>query len=725
MKCRFQFLVIIFFIVSSSIAQVPAGFNYQGVLRNSSGELIQNTEVNLRISIIQGSITGDAIYTETHLVTTHNSGGFTLQVGDGSPEIGTFSAIDWSAGPYYIETELDENGGTSYTSLGTVPLLAVPYAMFATDVANKDDADADSQNEIQDLDLTNNILSITKKSSPTHIDLAPFQGNNTDEQVLDLSGTTLSISGGNNVDLSALQDGVDDADNDPANEIQLLKLRGDTLELSKGNEIILPDTSQWSLNGNKLYYNAGNVGVGSTNPVSKLEVKSTAVSGALFQVINANNDTVFAVYPDGVKVFVNPDAKGKVGGFAISGRSPNKAGSIDYMKVTQDSTRIYVNQPAKGKVGGFAISGRSPNKSILQDYFIINEDSTRFYVKDTTSTKGKVGGFAISGRSPNKGTERPFLNMDRYNYFIGHESGTKNNGGWHNSFLGYQAGYNNITGGSNVFLGYKTGYGNESGQNNNYIGYEVGLISQEGNYNNVIGYRAMLNDPDPNYNVIIGAEAARYAEHNFENIIIGPMAARNTKMNGSSIVMGSSTAQLVDYLNHSIILGNNAAAFSDTSEKDIFIGEHAGGNLKHSYMNVFIGHSTGRNMTEGQFNVMIGGYNAYHYEDNKGSFNTIMGYQAGNKCNGDGNVFIGYKAGYMETGSNKLYISNSTTSNPLIKGDFSTGKTTLNNVLNLKGVTEYGASPSEGDIIRLNGHATDPDGLYIYTGSDWQAITTW
>ncbi|HMQ77824.1 MAG TPA: hypothetical protein PKE21_17120, partial [Flavobacteriales bacterium] len=57
---------------------------------------------------------------------------FTVGVGEGSPTSGTFSAIDWSAGPYFVEVGLDPAGGTAYSSIGVQQLLSVPYALYAT-----------------------------------------------------------------------------------------------------------------------------------------------------------------------------------------------------------------------------------------------------------------------------------------------------------------------------------------------------------------------------------------------------------------------------------------------------------------------------------------------------------------------------------------------------------------------------------------------------------------
>lgn len=138
------------------------------------------------------------------------------------------------------------------------------------------------------------------------------------------------------------------------------------------------------------------------------------VGEALFAVKNAAGDTIFAVYNDGVKVVVPYGTKGKVGGFAVSGRSPGKTIEEQYLLVTPDSTRVFVNElDVKGKVGGFAVSGRSPGKSILTEYFISTADSTRVYVNDTLTTKGKVGGFAVSGRSPGKGIGENYMEVTR------------------------------------------------------------------------------------------------------------------------------------------------------------------------------------------------------------------------------------------------------------------------------------------------------------------------
>ncbi len=113
------------------IAQAPEKFNYQAIVYKSNGQLLKNRPVGLRFSILEGSANGSAVYIETQNVMTNNNGLVDAQIGDGSVVLGTFSAIMWSSGIYFIKTETDPNGGTNYTITGTSQLLSVPYALFA------------------------------------------------------------------------------------------------------------------------------------------------------------------------------------------------------------------------------------------------------------------------------------------------------------------------------------------------------------------------------------------------------------------------------------------------------------------------------------------------------------------------------------------------------------------------------------------------------------------
>jgi hypothetical protein len=119
------------FLPRQGIAQTPEKMSFQAVIRNSSEALVTNKQIGIQISILQGSASGTAVYAETQTPTTNANGLVSLEIGAGTVVSGTFATIDWSAGPYFIKTETDLAGGTSYTITGTSQLLSVPYALHA------------------------------------------------------------------------------------------------------------------------------------------------------------------------------------------------------------------------------------------------------------------------------------------------------------------------------------------------------------------------------------------------------------------------------------------------------------------------------------------------------------------------------------------------------------------------------------------------------------------
>jgi microcystin-dependent protein len=124
-------LLILLACISSSFAQSPQKFGYQTVLRDNSTTLIANTQVGIKATVRQGSANGTAVYAETHITTTDLGGVASLEIGTGSAVLGTFVAINWAAGPFFIQVETDPSGGTNYTLSSTEPLVSVPYALYA------------------------------------------------------------------------------------------------------------------------------------------------------------------------------------------------------------------------------------------------------------------------------------------------------------------------------------------------------------------------------------------------------------------------------------------------------------------------------------------------------------------------------------------------------------------------------------------------------------------
>jgi len=125
---------LFFFTAISCLAQSPQRISYQVVLRDQSNNLVQALQVGMRISILQGSETGSAVYVETQTPTTNWNGLVSLEIGAGTTIAGEFSSINWVNGPYFIKTETDPNNGgvaANYSIVGTGPINSVPYALYA------------------------------------------------------------------------------------------------------------------------------------------------------------------------------------------------------------------------------------------------------------------------------------------------------------------------------------------------------------------------------------------------------------------------------------------------------------------------------------------------------------------------------------------------------------------------------------------------------------------
>ncbi len=272
MKKLFTLCVIIALTISI-VAQSPQKMSYQAVVRNTSGVLQANQAVGMKISILQGSATGTPVYVETQTTTTNANGLVTLEIGSGTIVSGTFSGIDWSNGTYFIKTETDPTGGTSYTITGTSQILSVPYALYSktAKTANYND-------------LTNKPTTLSGYGITDAVSIAGTQT---------ISGETT--------------------------------FKGTTPDLE----------------------------------------------APLFEVKNKDGQTIFAVYNEGVRIWVADGAKGTKGGFAVGGFDQTKTWNQEYLRVTSDSTRIYVKETDKGLTGGFAIGGFDNTISDLGNFIVL------------------------------------------------------------------------------------------------------------------------------------------------------------------------------------------------------------------------------------------------------------------------------------------------------------------------------------------------------------------
>ncbi|NPA43900.1 MAG: hypothetical protein GXO49_00035, partial [Chlorobi bacterium] len=174
-------------------------------------------------------------------------------------------------------------------------------------------------------------------------------------------------------------------------------------------------STQWKNNESTIYYNDGNVGVGTTTPSGKLVIKAApdaASDSVLFEVKDKDGVPLMTITSEGVKIYVKDSSKGVAGGFAV-GRYAAAKGDIDttFLLVTPDSTRVYTVPDSKGGAGGFAVGRYASAKGgATNKYFFTGIDSTRIYLNE--NTKGVAGGFAVGRYAAAKGDEIDYFNIN-------------------------------------------------------------------------------------------------------------------------------------------------------------------------------------------------------------------------------------------------------------------------------------------------------------------------
>jgi hypothetical protein len=146
--CTVSFFFLIFCSQIAS-AQSPDRIPYQAVIRSSSGALLADQSVCVRISILRGSSSGTAVYSETHAGKTNAYGQLTLEIGGGAVVSGSFGSIPWSRGKMFAKIEIDPAGGTNYTLSSTTQLLSVPYALNSKTVNLSKSGDTITVGDVQ------------------------------------------------------------------------------------------------------------------------------------------------------------------------------------------------------------------------------------------------------------------------------------------------------------------------------------------------------------------------------------------------------------------------------------------------------------------------------------------------------------------------------------------------------------------------------------------------
>jgi hypothetical protein len=422
--------IVALFFSLCAMAQTPQGIGYQAVARNTLGEVISNSDVSLRISILEGAADGNAVYVETHNITTNKFGLINMQIGKGTKSLGDFNLIDWGGNRYFTKIEMDVEGGTNFAEVGISEMLSVPYALYA-EKANQVDLQAGEGISVNGKTISN--------TSPN------------ENQTLLVTGNELTISNGNTVTLPSY-----------------VYTAGDSIRIE--NNVIsntAPDKTV-SITGNEF------IKVSGTYPDYSLSLeKFSNYNPNLFLGRGAGRFTdTTGLTVRGWNTFVGDSAGASnttawmntfIGSWAgkdnTTGDWNTFLGQETGSNNTEGADNTFLGQSA-----GYANTTGTDNIFIGANSGGVNKTGNfNVYVGSQSGSQGNNNTF-VGYQAGNMPTALTANN----NVFLGYKSGYKAKSTANNVFLGYQSGFANMDGKANVFIGYNAGM-NEMGSNKLYI----------------------------------------------------------------------------------------------------------------------------------------------------------------------------------------------------------------------------------------------------------------
>jgi hypothetical protein len=679
MKTKLPLTLLLSFSFYLLSSQVPQGFNYQAIARDGTTGNPITDPIDVKIAILSDDDPETIIREELHSVDPDDHGLFSLVVGKGSWVSGltNFSDIDWTVTPKYIRTMIFYGG--EWKNMGPAQLWSVPYAMFSPSTSpwslngsslyysggniGIGTATPTSKLEVKGgeshfaYNAGNSALRFTTgygnsfmfkpldhalqiqtdhTGDPTILYLYKSGqvgvGNTDPAYILDISGRARIRSGGGSAGLWLMNN---------ANTLDR-----SFIGMYEDNYVGLYGVGAgW---GMLMNVNNGNVGIGTVNPAYKLEVNGGIATSGL--VIASGVQTGLMIYKS------DNSADQKCTEILSLGTNGNLVGRFVNDAYTQAenwlnvarNTGTYTVSSVTIPSGNFGVGTSTPagrveivtpdtwpdetplfevkNKHGVAVLAVYNNGVKINIEHDPDGVKGPKGGFNIGGYDYTKGGTYTFMNVTpdsiRFNINNGTSKGPKG---------GFAIG----------------GFGTTKGAINEDFMYITPQSSNGGNYNAKMGFEAGKNSAGP-HNTYMGVQAGKG--------VAGSTAASNIFIGEGSGMNNSGS-----YVSYLLVLpgGGTTTAFNSWGGENVAVGNYTGVGLYGTFLhqsygqrNVLIGHYTGFNLTTGSKNVIIG---------NSAGLDLVSG---------NGNIFLGYNAGRDELGSNKLYIANSSTSSPLIYGDY-------------------------------------------------------
>jgi hypothetical protein len=215
--------ILNFYNVKHLIAQAPSHINFQAIATDDDGHHLLNTNLQIRLSLIDSAQGGVLVYQELRAVQTNNFGSFSFQIGlnPSFTPVGIFKNINWRTGNKYLKVDYDPTNSLNFNlSLGMIKIVSTPYA-FSSD--NLKYIDISGVQDGQTL--------IYNAASGVFYPGTLQTGSLSSGSGINITGNIISNTG----DLSN------------TNELQILSKSNDTIFLSNGGFAVIPPQGQVTL----------------------------------------------------------------------------------------------------------------------------------------------------------------------------------------------------------------------------------------------------------------------------------------------------------------------------------------------------------------------------------------------------------------------------------------------------------------------------------------------
>ena len=340
-----------------SFAQAPQEISYQGVARSSSGTVLPNQNIGIKLDLHQGSVAGSIVFSENHSKTTNAFGLFTL--GIGSSNTSGFTAINWANGPYFLEVSMDPTGGTSYTSVGTQQFMSVPYALYAQTAGNASSTPTITINAPNTVtsaggSYTINVPASTTYTAGTGIDITGGVISNT------ATAVTPTITGGNNITVN------------PSTPSNSYTVSAPTYSLSQsGNNI-------------DLLQNGTSIGT-ATLPASTSYSAGNGISISGNVISNTLTPVTPSLSVTGNSISINP----------------GNTQSLPNYSLTQSGSNIDLTQNGASIATVTLTAATSTSLSAGSSNILLNQSGNAYTITPVTPTFTNSGPTTITGSYPN------------------------------------------------------------------------------------------------------------------------------------------------------------------------------------------------------------------------------------------------------------------------------------------------------------------------------------